>query len=232
MKKNIIKIAVSSILAIASINSNAIVVYDPTAAHNALKSIIEAKNQLIQLKNQVEQARNTFKSMNGTRGIVNLLQDPLIIGKMPKQYQDLYSDIKSQTGGKWKDLYTLSTSDKKINAAKSADFKQAYADMLKNYDIKMTKAFDESAARLTNLSGLTEKITITKDPKEIADLQARIAAEQGAIALDSARFNMLKEAKNMELEILKENEHKKFVASFKKPFEPNIHVEMNKPFSK
>jgi type IV secretion system protein VirB5 len=233
MKKQLTKIAIFSSLLIASINSNAIVVFDPTAAGNAVKSIIEAKNQIIQLKNQVEQARNTFKSINGTRGIVNLLQDPLVIGKMPKQYQDLYSDIKSQTGGKWKDLYTLSANGKDTKNMKSVDFKQAYDALLLDNNERINKAFINSNARLNGLSVLADKIAGTKDPKEIADLQARIGAEQGAIALDGAKFEMLKQLNEMKLNALKENSHNQFMASLDKPYKlPEIHMNMHKPFSK
>jgi type IV secretion system protein VirB5 len=151
---------------------------------------------------------------------------------MPKQYQDLYSDMKSQTGGKWKDLYALSANGKDIKNMKSADFQQAYEELLLKNNEKMTRAFDEQTARLTSLSGLAEKISGTKDPKEIADLQARISAEQGAITLDATRFQMMKEAKAMELENLKANAHNQFVASLKKPFKmPDIHIELNKTIS-
>jgi type IV secretion system protein VirB5 len=203
MKKQLFMLAITSILATSS--AHAIVVYDPTAAGNAVRQINEARNQLMQLKAQVDQAKILYKSLNGTRGIVNLLENPLIIGKLPKNYQELYAGIKTAKNDKWAALYKLSENGKALSDATPANVKAAYDANIRNYNDAIEKSFDISSGRILNLEKFVLKINNTKDPKEIADLQARIAAEQGMINLDKMKFDMLKEIKALKEQTLREN---------------------------
>ncbi len=216
MKKHIIMLAMSSMFAFN--NANAISVFDARAAAHAVQQINEARQQVAQLKAQVDQAKVLYKSLNGTRGIVNLLENPLIIGKLPKDYQELYAGIKGAKNDKWEALYKLSENGRAISEATPENIRQAYDNNVHKYNEQIINAFDATTNRINKLNDLTQKIAATKDPKEIADLQARIAAEQGIISLDTTRLNLLKEMRTLEKETLRDNASKSWQESLRKPF--------------
>lgn len=225
MKKIILVLAISS--AFMAINANAIVVYDPTASGNAARQILETKKQLDQLKAQVDQAKVLYQSLNGTRGIVDLLKNPVVINSLPQNYQDVYRGISNDKNSKWADLYKLSTDYKNMT---NDTLKQAYQKNLEAYDNSINDYYDATSKRLNTLNQLAQKINQTKDPKEIADLQARIAVEQGAINIDKTRLDMLREMKQLKTEMLKQNASNRWHESLKKPFVmPDIHVDIKKP---
>jgi len=230
LKKTILTIAIAS--SISNVYAWK-VVYDPSAAANAAKQLIEAKNQLDQLRNQVTQLKSVYQSFNGTRNIVDLLSNPVIFNKLPANYQDLYMGIKNAKSGKWADLYKLTTEGIASKNATPENLKKAHDSLIYEYDQKILESFDVTKQRIKNLEKLSSSISSTKDPKEIADLQARIAAEQLGIETDKSRLYMLKEVYSIQKEALKQQAENKWQESLNKPFVmPNIHVEIKKPFSK
>jgi type IV secretion system protein VirB5 len=229
MNKNIFSLLICTVLAS---NANAITVYDPRAAANAIKQIAETKKQLEQLKANVEQAKALYKSINGTRGIVNLLENPVILSKLPQNYQDLYAGIKNSKNDKWQELYKLTLDGKSSKNTSNEDLRRAYDNSLDMHYQQVQQSYQDTYRRLENLDKLSNKISLTKDPKEIADLQARINAEQVGISTDKMRLELLKEMKVMREEALKQQASNQWHESLDKPFKmPDIHVEIKKPFS-
>jgi len=230
LKKTILTLAIASI-SISNVYAWKIV-YDPSAAANAAKQLIEAKNQIIQLKAQVQEAKNLYNSVNGTRGIVNLLDNPAIVSRLPKNYQDIYMGIKNAKSGKWEELYQLTLDGKASKNATTQNLREAYDNSLKAHSEKIQESYNDTYRRLENLNKFSSQISTTKDPKEIADLQARIAAEQVGISTDKMRLELLKEIKIMREQALKQQASNKWHESLKKPFVmPDIHVDIKKPFS-
>ncbi len=226
MKKTIFTLLTLSALAT---NAQAIVVFDPTASSNAVKQIVETKKQLDQMRMQVEQMKATYNSFNGTRNVVDLLKNPVIISKLPPNYQEFYNGVKNAKNDKWAELYKLSEDDKSSKLATNDNLREARNNLLKKYDDSMRQSFQDTSKRLSNLDDLTKKISVSKDPKEIADLQARIASEQAGIAIDKTRMDMLKEMQYLHVEALKQQASNKWQESLKKPFTmPDIHVDLKR----
>ena len=226
MKKSIFTLIT---IACLTSNAHAIWVYDSAAAVNAGKQILETKKQLEQMKAQVDQMKSIYQSFNGARNVVDLLKNPLILSKLPPTYQEFYNGIKNAKNDKWALLYKLSQDGKSDKLATDANLKQAYDKALLDYSNKVEQSFDDTSKRLKTLDDLTNKINQTKDPKEIADLQARIASEQAGIAIDKTRLDLLREVKTLKQEALQQQANNKWQESLKKPFTmPDIHVDLKK----
>lgn len=156
--------------------------------------------QLEQLEQQYNQAVTTYDSMTGSRGMSNLLNGAAMRDARRLLPEDAQQVLALANGGNYGSL----ASD--INAIKSAAStltndsftssaaaNQWTADLNRAASAKALsqKAYTAAAQRLQNLEDLTAQISTTDDPKAIAELQARIATEQGMVQNEQAKLQAL-----------------------------------------
>lgn len=156
--------------------------------------------QIQQLEQQYNQAVTSYNSMTGSRGMSSLLN-----GATSQQARRLLPDDAQQVldlanGGSYgtlaNDINTIKTATSSLSSGSfgnstaasqwSADLNRVAANKALSQ-----KAYSAAAQRLQNLEDMTAQISSTDDPKAIAELQARIATEQGMVQNDQAKLQAL-----------------------------------------
>lgn len=176
-------------------------VIDFTAAINMGHQLDEMKTQYDEMVKQTKQMRQEYDSLNGMRGFGKKFEDKTFRDNLPDQWGSAYEDVRSK-GYKGltpeaKEIHEKNLIFDKCQSITVDDEKQACeADSAK---AALDQAFvlimlGKSEERAANIKNLLKEIDKTKDPKSIAELQARIAVEQNAISTDQEKLAMFKMA--------------------------------------
>lgn len=167
-------------------------VIDVANLANTLENLVQWGKQLQAMKEQFDQQVQQYNSLNGARGMANLVNNPALRKYLPANYQDILNN----GYGNWASIR---------DSAKIID--------LANTNIKNTsntgKAFETSANqaainratyedayskannRFDDIQTLLDKVNNAPDAKDIADLQARIQAEQVMMQNEQIKLSML-----------------------------------------
>lgn len=172
-------------------------VTDLASLTQQMQQVAAWAQQIKGMKDQLEQQQQLFNSMNGARGIGQLLNNPELKNALPADWQKVYSSI--QSGG-----YAGLTGSAKVirdaNAIYDCNSGAASTVVRCNRElnkIAQDKAFagDAYAAaqrRLDNIQALMGQIDNTTDAKQIFELQARMQAENGMIQNEQTKLMMFR----------------------------------------
>lgn len=152
------------------------------------KEISEMQAQYQQLVQQYEQMQQTHESMNGGRswGSVNKNEYDYISG----DWQDVMADTDYEAV---LEAARIAGVDDAAFASES-DAAMAMQDMQKQNALNRTlneQSYNKVNQRLNNLNNLVGQINNAEEAKDIADLQARIQAEQVLLANEQNKMTML-----------------------------------------
>lgn len=187
-------------------------------AHITLDETNQATNvakyieMIQQYKTQIDQMKQQYDSLTGSRGLGEILNNPQFADYLPAEWQDVYKRV--QQGGYsgltgsaqairdanklFDSCASLTGADRTVcqrSAAKAAQDK-AFA----------SEAFDKAKDRWDQIEGLMGQINSTTDPKAIAELQARINAEQAAIQNEQTKLQMYKMIAEAEDRLIQQQE--------------------------
>lgn len=146
---------------------------------------------------QITQMRDQYEALTGSRGLGEVMNNPLVLRYLPEEWQRVYRAV--QLGGYGgltgtaQEIYQANrvfdacerapTDDERLScearAVKPAQ-DQGYA----------LDAYALAEKRLEQIDGLMQIINTTEDPKGIAELQARIAIEQTSIANEATKLQL------------------------------------------
>lgn len=199
-------VAVGAATAPAPAHAGGVPVIDVAAIAEAIKQYEQMVQQLEQLQAQLDQAKKLYSSMTGDRGMQDLLanearnviptnwQETLAqmgggdVTGLAKQIRDNASRIDANLIN---DLLTSGTADASRGFANSAASAQASAGTV----------YDNAAGRYARLQSLVDAIGTAQDAKAIADLQARIEAEQTMLQNESIQMAALAQAADAQARI-------------------------------
>lgn len=194
------KVAIALLAALPAVASAQIPVTDVAmntqTMSNQIQNIAKYIEMIQQYKTQIDQMKQQYDSLTGVRNLGQILDNPALKNYLPTEWQDVYTRV--QNGG-YKGLTgsaqairdanklfdacaTKEGSDRQVceRAASKAAQDKAFA----------SSAFDKAKNRLSQIEGLMRQINSTSDPKAIAELQGRIAAEQAAIQNEQTKLQM------------------------------------------
>lgn len=164
----------------------------PGAVFHA-EDIAKYIEQLEQLKMQVQQLEMTYNSLNGLTGIAQLFQISGLASALPSSWQGVYASATS--GG----YAGISGAVRAITAAErltgSPSMAQA-AIIARQAQSAITNqamgqaAFTAATQRLNDIMAMTQQINGSSSPKQVMDLQARIASEQSAIQNEQTKLQL------------------------------------------
>jgi len=155
---------------------------------NHLETVAKWKIQYKQMVMQIDQMKQEYKSLTGSRGLGDILDDPRLRDYLPSNWQSVYDSMKTlgyaSLRGRAKSIFE----DNKIhdicaNLGDSQERIHCEAQAVKAAQDKAftVEAYDKSQLRLEQIDKLMAKINDTHDPKAISELQGRIAIEQTKI---------------------------------------------------
>jgi len=160
------------------------------------------EQQVETARRQLEQAQSEYQSITGGRGMERLLSGTLR-NYLPATWGDLQSAL-SGTGssaalatGLKQAINTNSVLTDSQLAALSADAREAVNSARREAALRQVlsqQALATTSARFASLQQLVDAIGSAGDQKAVLDLQARIAAEQGMLANEHTKLELLHQA--------------------------------------
>ena len=162
-----------------------------------VETIAKWKMQYDQMTSQINQMKQQYESLTGSRNLGQILNNSALRDYLPNDWQGVYDAVKS---GGYSGLSGRALSIYEGNKAFDACAHFKVADQRTACEAQAVKgaqdkafaldAYDKAKSRLTQIDQLMAKINDTPDPKAIAELQGRIAAEQAMIQNEQTKLQM------------------------------------------
>lgn len=162
-----------------------------------IETIAKWKMQYDQMTSQINQMKQQYESLTGSRNLGQILNNAALRDYLPNDWQGVYDAVKS---GGYSGLSGRALSIYEGNKAFDACAHFKIADQRTACEAQAVKgaqdkafaldAYDKAKSRLTQIDQLMAKINDTPDPKAIAELQGRIAAEQAMIQNEQTKLQM------------------------------------------
>ncbi|PRE43861.1 P-type DNA transfer protein VirB5 [Burkholderia multivorans] len=153
--------------------------------------------QVEQMKAQIDQMRQQYSSITGSRGLGTIMNNPALRDYLPKDWQGVYDAVKNGgydgLSGRGAQIYADNKLFDSCAFIKADDAKKACeARAVKPSQDKAAAldAYDAAKGRLAQIDQLMGKINDTQDLKAIAELQARIGAEQAMIQAEQTKLHL------------------------------------------
>lgn len=199
-------LAAAIVLTASGAAGQGIPVIDQTAILKHIESIAQLKSQLDALHQQIEQAQQLYGSLNkltDMADVASVLNDPVIRKALPSDFAAIEGLLKGEGTGVFKDSASKFLEGNSTYRTDADDF---YAKELARVQNKNAgqmslgqQIYDAATKRIDGIDQLREKISTASDAKEIADLQARLQAEQAFLQTDVLRMEglrMVQQAQN------------------------------------
>jgi type IV secretion system protein VirB5 len=180
-------------------------VIDVASIAQAIQQLAQLHQQFTELQAQTGLSEEQLRSLTGARGLADLVNDPSSRYYIPSEYQDLLKLTAGIEGGDYNALQNrvgdLLAAAEILNLEETgfkAGSKEAKTFVSDQNQIAINgalaeAAYDEANLRTANLQTLLDRINTAEDPKEIADLQARISAEQLMLSNEQIKLSALSE---------------------------------------
>jgi type IV secretion system protein VirB5 len=162
-----------------------------------VETIAKWKLQYDQMMSQIDQAKQQYESLTGSRGLGTIMNDPAMRDYLPGDWQAVYDSVK--TGG-YSGLSGTGKSVYDANKIYDACGHFTIAQQRTSCEARAVKgaqdkgfaldAYNAAKSRINQIDQLMGKINQTQDPKAIAELQARIGAEQANIQNEQTKLQM------------------------------------------
>jgi type IV secretion system protein VirB5 len=168
-----------------------------TQVTNQIETIAKWKLQYDQMMGQIEQAKQQYESLTGSRGLGNIMNNPALRDYLPGDWQAVYDSVRnggysglSGTGKSVYDANKIYDACGHLTIAQQRTSCEAQA--VKGAQDKgfALDAYNAAKSRISQIDQLMAKINDTQDPKAIAELQGRIAAEQANIQNEQTKLQM------------------------------------------
>lgn len=201
MKKLTLSLILAGGLSLSSVAFAQIPVTDGASIAQSVAQQIETiakwKLQYDQMMSQIEQAKQQYESLTGSRGLGNIMNDPALRDYLPGDWQAVYDSVK--TGG-YSGLSGRGASVYEANKIFDSCQNVPDGDQRTTCEARAVKAsqdkgfaldaYDAAKSRINQIDQLMAKINQTQDPKAIAELQGRIAAEQANIQNEQTKLQL------------------------------------------
>ena len=179
-------------------------VFDTSTYVQALAQVQNTVKMIDQGKQQIQQAQQTFDSLSKLTNVNNIAPQ-LLQSQVRNLLPNTSINASTLLSGDLSKLGSLGTLASQIqsrytmNPSSSSSSDAAYAQALKDAtgQAATTAALGEntlsvSQIRMQGLDQLREQLSSAKDPKDVMDLQARIAVEQAQLQNDALKMQAIR----------------------------------------
>lgn len=168
-----------------------------TSVQQQVETMAKWKLQYDQMVSQIDQMKQEYQSITGVRGLGDVLNNPALRDYLPDDWQGVYDSVKSGgyagLSGRADQVYNDNKIyDTCVNHTDEQSRISCEAQAVKGAQDKAfaLDAYDTAKERLWQIDALMQEINRTQDPKSIAELQGRIAAEQALIQNEQTKLQM------------------------------------------
>jgi len=144
------------------------------------------------MTSQIKAMEDQVTSLTGSRGLGGILNDPLLKQVVPNDVSTVFNAVNSGGFSGLTGLAKTIRSGAKLydcdeRSGESKQLCQALLNVTSQAQAYQQGALDVATKRVAQIHALQDQIDGTEDPKAIADLQARLQAENTQVANDSNR---------------------------------------------
>ncbi len=205
---NCVVIASALILPATGAAGQGIPVIDQTAIAKQIESIAQLKNQLDALNQQIEQAQQLYGSLNkltDMADVASVLNDPAIRQALPTDFSAIEGLFNGNGTGVFADSSSKFLESNSTYRTSADDFYAQELSRIQNKNAGQMslgqQIYDAATKRIDGIDELREKISTASDAKEIADLQARLQAEQAFLQTDVLRMEGLRMVQQAQVQV-------------------------------
>lgn len=159
--------------------------------------------QYHQMVEQYEQLVKTYDSLNGARGMANLVNNPALRKYLPTNYQDILNN----GYGNWEQIRAtakvVGLEDTHIGAG--TDTGKLFTANARETAINratVEDAYKKASERFDAIQVLLDKVNAAPDAKDMADLQGRIQAEQVMMENERIKLSMLAQMQDVQRRLM------------------------------
>ena len=182
---------------VASANAQGIPVIDVA---NLIQTIQQVINDITKIDNQVQQItqlQNQLASINGTRNLGNVFDNPALRNYVPASAYTYLNAVDASgyaglgaTGKTLRDAGMVYNCMDLAGPAKTS----CQATLARPYQQKglLQDAMQSASGRIAQINALMNQINATSDQKGVLEIQARIGAENALLAHEMSQIEMLR----------------------------------------
>lgn len=191
-KKHLGMFALVSGMAFGTSAHAGIPVIDATNLAQQIQQVAAWAQQFQQMQQQFGQLQQTYNSLNGIRGFSSLINNPALRKYLPADYQT----ILNSGYGNWEGIRTatkvLDIAETSLNSSSlSAQTFNSNANQAAINRAMADEGYKQAAQRFDTIQALIDNINNTPDSKDVAELQARIQAEQVMMQNEQTKLMMV-----------------------------------------
>lgn len=192
LKKLFCTFAVIFSLSMGSAAQAGVPVIDGANLAQAILQVQSWAQQYNQMVQQFTQMQAQFTSLNGSRGMASLVNNPALRQYLPADYQTILSSGYGNSAAirAASKLYGIEST----TLGAGTDTAKAFESVAKQASINRATtedAYKKASERFTDIQVLLDKVNAAPDAKDIADLQGRIQAEQVMMQNENTKLAML-----------------------------------------
>ncbi|QFI69607.1 P-type DNA transfer protein VirB5 [Sinorhizobium alkalisoli] len=201
-------LAAALIVSAGTAAGQGIPVIDQTAIGKHIETIAELKSQLDALNQQIEQAQQLYGSLNKLTemaDIAGVLNDPAIRKALPADFNAIEGLFTGTDTGLFGNSASKFLEGNSIYRTSADDFYAQELSRIQNKNAGQMslgqQIYDAATKRIDGIDQLRERISTASDAKDIADLQARLQAEQAFLQTDVLRMEGLRMVQQAQVQV-------------------------------
>lgn len=192
-------LAAAIVFAASGAAGQGIPVIDQTAIAKHIETIAELKSQLAALNQHIEQAQQLYGSLNkltDMADVAGVLNDPAIRRALPEDFAAIEALFNGNGAGVFSDAASKFVETNSTYRTSADDFYAQELTRIQNRNAGQMslgqQIYDAVTRRIDGIDQLREEISTASDAKNVADLQARLQAEQAFLQADVLRMEGLR----------------------------------------
>lgn len=170
------------------------------------EQLLTARDQLQNLTEQLQTARSQLAAFTESSGYGNLPNDHNIRDQLRAALPSSADDLLNRSGSSGLNRDVSRITDDVMAPVNFQEDRQELSKRALNIEASAKamseRAYDSMTRRLANVDILQDQINQTTNPKEIAELQARIQIEQANIAAEQVRIQLASQQLDAERHLL------------------------------
>ena len=187
----------TSMLMGATAANAGIPVIDVAAIVQAVQEVMQSVQQIQNQIRQIEQLQSQVDAITGARNLGDVLNNPVLQNYIPANASQLVGNVQSNGyAGLTDAARNLRNAQMTYNCLNLAgnDRTQCQAALAMPYQQKafMQDAMDAARGRIAQIQSLMRQINATPDAKAVAEIQARIEAENAMLQHQQTQINLVR----------------------------------------
>ena len=170
------------------------------------EQLLTARDQLKNLTDQLATAKSQLAAFTQSSGYGNAVGNPDVRNQLRAALPSSAQDLLNRSGGSSLDGDVNRITDQVMGPVNFQEDRQTLSKRALNIEATSKamseRAYDSMTRRLANVDALQDKINQTTNPKEIAELQARIQIEQANIQAEQVRIQLASQQLEAERHLL------------------------------